>query len=131
MTDKNYLIPKRFKWNKNNDISSSMLSFWQNNGFLIIDKFYSNNECRNLKKKAQELIISHLPEDRVYLQNYCEGNYPYFLKNSVKKFSFFGEKNIHSNKKSQDKKKNLILRRLVMHFMIWTQFFMNFQGKDL
>ena len=67
MADKNYLIPKGFKWNKNNDISSSILSFWQNNGFLIIDKFYSNDECRNLKKRVHELINSYLLKDRVFL----------------------------------------------------------------
>ena len=95
MTNKNYVIPKRFKWNENNDISSSMLSFWQNNGFLIIDKFYSNDECRNLTKRVHELINSHLLEDRVYLQDNSESKYPYFLKNSGNKISFFGEKNIY------------------------------------
>ena len=97
MNDKNYIIPKRFKWNKNNDISSSMLSFWLNNGFLIIDKFYSNDECRNLKTRAQELISSHLPVDRVYLQNNNESQYPYFLKNLGNKISFFGETKVCSN----------------------------------
>ena len=67
MNNKNYVIPNRFKWNKNNDISSSMLSFWLNNGFLIIYKFYSNDECRNLKKRVHELINSYLLKDRVFL----------------------------------------------------------------
>ena len=57
-----------------------MLSFWQNNGFLIIDKFYSNDECRNLKKRVHELINSHLLEDRVYLQDNSERKFNYLLK---------------------------------------------------
>ena len=59
MTDKNYIHPKRFKWNINNNISPSMLSFWQQNGFLIIDNFYSFDECENLKNRAKLLIKNH------------------------------------------------------------------------
>ena len=112
MTNKNYVIPKRFKWNENNDISSSMLSFWQNNGFLIIDKFYSNDECRNLTKRVHELINSHLLEDRVYLQDNSESKYPYFLKNSGNKISFFGEKNIYSNEKSLNENKDFNIKEI-------------------
>ena len=56
MMDKNYVHPKRFKWNINNNISPSMLSFWQQNGFLIIDNFYSVEECEELKSRAELLI---------------------------------------------------------------------------
>ena len=75
-------------FDKNNDISSSMLSFWLNNGFLIIDKFYSNDECGNLKKRVYELINSYLLEDRVYLKDNSKSKYPYLLKFHVIKFFF-------------------------------------------
>ena len=112
MNNKNYVIPNRFKWNKNNDISSSMLSFWLNNGFLIIYKFYSNDECRNLKKRVHELINSYLLKDRVFLQDNSESKYPYLLKNLCNKISFFGEKNIYLNEKSLNENKNFNIKEI-------------------
>ena len=82
MIHKNYIHPKRFKWNINNNISPSMLSFWQQNGFLIIDSFYSIDECENLKNRAKLLIKNYSPENEVpnSLNNYD-------MKNESFKFS--------------------------------------------
>ena len=38
-----------------------MKSFWNENGFLIIDNFYSNSECDNLKLRALELVKNFDP----------------------------------------------------------------------
>ena len=82
MTEKNYIHPKRFKWDINNNISPSMLSFWQQNGFLIIDNFYSVDECEGLKYRAELLVKNHSPENEI---SYSLNNYD--MKNEDFKFS--------------------------------------------
>ena len=91
MIDKNYIHPKRFKWNINNNISPSMLSFWQQNGFLIIDSFYSVDECENLKNRAKLLIKNYSPENEVpnSLNNYDMKNESF--KFSASNIAFFHE----------------------------------------
>jgi len=91
MIDKNYIHPKRFKWNINNNISPSMLSFWQQNGFLIIDSFYSVDECENLKNRAKLLIKNYSPENEVpnSLNNYDMKNKSF--KFSASNIAFFHE----------------------------------------
>ena len=49
--------PKHFKWHKSNEISPSMLSYWQENGFLIFDNFYSQNDCEKLNYVSTMGII--------------------------------------------------------------------------
>ena len=39
-----------------------MLSFWNEEGFLVIDQFYDSLECDNLRKKAKELVDNKLIE---------------------------------------------------------------------
>ncbi len=91
MIDKNYIHPKRFKWNINNNISPSMLSFWQQNGFLIIDSFYSVDECENLKNRAKLLIKNYSPDNEVpnSLNNYDMKNESF--KFSASNIAFFHE----------------------------------------
>ena len=91
MMSKNYIRPKRFKWNINNNISPSMLSFWQQNGFLIIDSFYSVDECENLKNRAKLLIKNYSPENEVpnSLNNYDMKNESF--KFSASNIAFFHE----------------------------------------
>ena len=91
MIEKNYTHPKRFKWDINNNISPSMLSFWQKNGFLIIDNFYSVDECENLKNRAKLLIKNYSPENEVpnSLNNYDMKNESF--KFSASNIAFFHE----------------------------------------
>ena len=37
-------------------IGKKMLDFWNNNGFLVIENFYSKNECVKLRDRANFLI---------------------------------------------------------------------------
>ena len=32
--------------------NNKMQSFWEDNGYLVIEDFYSKEECDNLKKRA-------------------------------------------------------------------------------
>ena len=41
---------------ENLPFNNEMLSFWENNGFLVINNFYSETECNNLIKRSQFLI---------------------------------------------------------------------------
>ena len=36
--------------------TSEMISFWNDNGFIIIDNFYSHNECDKLRSRTAELV---------------------------------------------------------------------------
>ena len=49
--------PKRFKWPSNNEVPPSMLSSWQNDGFLIINDFYSKEECLKLKTQFNVFVM--------------------------------------------------------------------------
>ncbi len=48
------------KFNKFNKkqlpFNDEMLSFWNEEGFLVIEQFYDSPECDNLRNRAKELI---------------------------------------------------------------------------
>ena len=45
------------KFNKKQlPFNDEMLSFWNEEGFLVINKFYDSLECDNLRNRAKELI---------------------------------------------------------------------------
>jgi hypothetical protein len=39
-------------------LDDQQLKFWNENGYLIIENFISNEECETLKKRATELVDS-------------------------------------------------------------------------
>ena len=49
------ILPKHFS-RDNLPFNEEMLSFWNENGFIIIDNFYTNNECDKLRKRTEELV---------------------------------------------------------------------------
>ena len=112
MMDKNYIHPKRFKWNINNNISPSMLSFWQQNGFLIIDNFYSVKECEELKSRAELLIKNHSPENRISsgLNNYNIENDSF--KFSANNIAFFPEGDCCPELKSITKNEGIKIKEI-------------------
>ena len=45
------------KFNKKQlPFNDEMLSFWNEEGFLVIEQFYDSSECDNLRNRAKELI---------------------------------------------------------------------------
>ena len=45
------------RFNRNNlPLDKKMQDFWDNNGFLVIEDFYTNEECDKLIDKSEKLI---------------------------------------------------------------------------
>ena len=45
------------KFNKKQlPLNNEMLSFWNEEGFLVIEQFYDSSECDNLRNRSKELI---------------------------------------------------------------------------
>ena len=45
------------KFNKKQlPFNDEMLSFWNEEGFLVIEQFYDSSECDNLRNRSKELI---------------------------------------------------------------------------
>ena len=75
--------------------NNEMLSFWNKNGFLVIDQFYSNLECDDIRNRAKELVHNFNPYSIQSIfdttnQDHAEDKY--FLE-SGDKIHFFFEKN--------------------------------------
>ena len=48
-------LPKHFS-RKELPFNQQMNSFWKENGFIIIDNFYSSKECEKLRKRTKKLV---------------------------------------------------------------------------
>ena len=49
------LIPKHYS-KSDLPFSGEMKYFWKENGFIIIDNFYSSKECEKLRKRTKKLV---------------------------------------------------------------------------
>ena len=85
--------PKHFS-RKELPFNQQMKSFWEESGFLIIDDFYSENECNEVRKRADVLIkkfnpSSHRSVFNTKQQEHVDDNY--FLESGDKIRFFFEE----------------------------------------
>ena len=88
-----FLYPKYFS-RKKLPFNQQMKSFWEENGFLIIDDFYSENECNELRQRVDILIkefgpSSHRSVFNTKQQEHVDDNY--FLESGDKIRFFFEE----------------------------------------
>ena len=71
-----------------------MLSYWNANGYLVIDEFYSSSECDNLSKRAKELTnnFDHNSYQSIFdTNNQNHSDDQYFLESGDKIRFFFEE----------------------------------------
>ena len=94
--------------------NQAMKSFWDDNGFLIFDNFYSNLECEKLRIRASELIknfdpFSHQSIFDTKNQNRVDDNY--FLE-SGDKIRFFFEENAFDEKGNLTNSIELLINKI-------------------
>jgi len=94
--------------------SKGMLEEWNNRGFLIIENFYSNEECDNLRNRADLLVKDFNPESVQSIfdtKNQENINDKYFLE-SGDKIRFFFEDKAFDQKGKLINKKELVINKI-------------------
>ena len=59
-------------------IGKKMLDFWNDNGFLVIENFYSKNECKKLRDRAN-FLIENFDKDILFNSVFDTANQKLFL----------------------------------------------------
>ena len=103
------------KFNKKDlPFNNELLSFWNEEGFIVIEQFYDSLECDNLRKRAKELVNNFDPSTVQSIfdtkkQQHAEDDY--FLK-SGDKIHFFFEKGAFDKKGRLNNSIELVINKI-------------------
>ena len=103
------------KFNKKDlPFNNGLLSFWNEEGFIVIEQFYDSLECDNLRKRAKELVNDFDPSTVQSIfdtkkQQHAEDDY--FLK-SGDKIHFFFEKGAFDKKGRLNNSIELVINKI-------------------
>ena len=125
-----YTRPIHFS-KKDLPINKEMKIFWDENGFLIIDNFYNNFDCDNLRKRAKKIIKgfdfnAHKSIFNSKKQDQVQDKY--FL-DSGDKIRFFFEEGAFNNKGSIKNSIELVINKIGHALHELDPVFKNFSNK--
>ena len=121
------------KFNKKQlPLNDEMLSFWDEEGFLVIEQFYDSSECDNLRNRSKELIndFAHSSVRSIFdtnNQKHSEDNY--FLE-SGDKIRFFFEKNAFDKNGKLNNSIDLVINKIGHALHDLDSVFFNFSHRE-
>ena len=103
------------KFNKKQlPLNDEMLSFWNEEGFLVIEQFYDYSECDNLRNRSKELINgfeNSIVRSIFDTNNQKHSEDDYFLE-SGDKIRFFFEKNAFDKNGKLNNSIDLVINKI-------------------
>ncbi len=112
--------------------NDEMFSFWNENGYLVIDQFYSFLECDKIRNRAKELVHNFNPSNIQSIfdttnQDHAEDKY--FLE-SGDKIHFFFEKNSFDKNGKLKNSKELSINKIGHALHDLDPYFYNFSHRE-
>ena len=121
------------KFNKKQlPLNDETLSFWNKEGFLVIEQFYDSSECDNLKNRSKELIndFAHSSVRSFFdTNNQKHSEDDYFLE-SGDKIRFFFEKNAFDKNGKLNNSMDLVINKIGHALHDLDSVFFNFSHRE-
>ena len=121
------------KFNKKQlPFNDEMLSFWNEEGFLVIEQFYDSSECDNLRNRSKELIndFEHSSVRSIFdTNNQKHAEDDYFLE-SGDKIRFFFEKNSFDKNGKLNNSVDLVINKIGHALHDLDSVFFNFSHRE-
>jgi len=112
--------------------NDEMLSFWNEEGFLVIEQFYDSSECDNLRNRSKELIndFEHSSVRSIFdTNNQKHSEDDYFLE-SGDKIRFFFEKNAFDKNGKLNNSIDLVINKIGHALHDLDSVFFNFSHRE-
>ena len=95
-------------------IKDEMLSFWNEEGFLVIEQFHDSSECDNLRNRSKELIndFAHSSVRSIFDTNDQKHSEDDYFLESGDKIRFFFEKNSFDKNGNLNKSIELAINKM-------------------